>query len=622
MPDIQVNTIATQPFAPLVSIIIPVYNGANYMKEAIDSALEQTYQNIEIIVVNDGSKDKGKTDTIARSYGDKIRYFLKENGGCGSALNFGIAQMQGTYFSWLSHDDKYYPYKIEHQINVLSSLHDKNTIIYGGYELINTKSETTNTVHLDTTYPLDKLNTRLFPLLRGLIHGCSLLIPAIYFTEIGVFDETLPSTQDYALWFDIMRVAPIHFDSKILIQSRQHPDQGTNTINNIFEENNTLWSGFLRKLTHEEMTKIDNSPFLFLKRTAAFLAKTPFKKAEELALSMAHDILKELKIKISVIIPFYNRINLTLEAIQSVLNQTYQNFELLLINDGSNNDLSELMTFIKHDKRIIYIQQEHSGPASARNAGIKHATGDYISFLDSDDYFYPTKLIMQLDFMETNGLFISHTSYDREDLRNNEKTRMSSGALHGDVYPQIISSCPIALPTVMGKTHVFKNNLFLEHLSIAEDVCLWITLTSQYTLGGIDLALTNVRINNNTTAYNPEKAILGLINIAHFTLTHPKFRQHKNNIHDILKAGILSLCELNDPKNVQQLTNLLRFSLHKKYYKTRTYNQYISDVKLGIKKYLRLFRSAPVRIIRSIKHNGIKNTWNIFFIKIGRLYSQ
>lgn len=293
MSDIQVKATTKQPFAPLVSIIIPVYNGANYMKEAIDSALEQTYQNIEIIVVNDGSNDDGKTDTIARSYGEKIRFFSKENGGCGSALNFGIAQMQGTYFSWLSHDDKYYPYKIEHQINVLSNLHDKNTIIYGGYELINTKSETTNIVHLDTTYPLDKLNTRLFPLLRGLIHGCSLLIPAIYFTKIGVFDETLPSTQDYALWFDIMRVAPIHFDSKILIQSRQHPDQGTNTINNIFEENNVLWSGFLRKLTHEEMAMVDDSPLLFLKRMAAILARTPFKKAESLALTMAGEILKK-----------------------------------------------------------------------------------------------------------------------------------------------------------------------------------------------------------------------------------------------------------------------------------------------------------------------------------------
>src|SRR5579862_6874144 len=100
-------------FLPLVSIVIPVYNGANYLRAAINSALAQTYKNIEVIVVNDGSRDDGQTDAIAKEYGDRVRYFSKENGGCGSALNFGIANMRGDYFSWLSHDDTYLPRKIE-----------------------------------------------------------------------------------------------------------------------------------------------------------------------------------------------------------------------------------------------------------------------------------------------------------------------------------------------------------------------------------------------------------------------------------------------------------------------------------------------------------------------------
>ena len=66
---------------PKVSIVIPVYNGADYMRYAIDSALNQTYKNIEVIVVNDGSKDDGKTKKIAKEYGDKIKYYEKENGG-------------------------------------------------------------------------------------------------------------------------------------------------------------------------------------------------------------------------------------------------------------------------------------------------------------------------------------------------------------------------------------------------------------------------------------------------------------------------------------------------------------------------------------------------------------
>ena len=87
---------------PKVSIIIPVYNGSNYLKEAIDSALNQTYANVEVIVVNDGSNDNGKTEALAKSYGDRIKYCYKENGGVASALNYGIKTMHGQYFSWLS----------------------------------------------------------------------------------------------------------------------------------------------------------------------------------------------------------------------------------------------------------------------------------------------------------------------------------------------------------------------------------------------------------------------------------------------------------------------------------------------------------------------------------------
>jgi glycosyltransferase involved in cell wall biosynthesis len=81
-------------FEPLISLIIPVFNGSNFLKYAIDSALYQTYINIEILVINDGSTDKGKTELIALSYGKKIKYFKKKNGGVSSALNLGISKMK------------------------------------------------------------------------------------------------------------------------------------------------------------------------------------------------------------------------------------------------------------------------------------------------------------------------------------------------------------------------------------------------------------------------------------------------------------------------------------------------------------------------------------------------
>ena len=117
-----------------VSIIIPVYNGSNYVNLAIDSALRQTYKNIEIIVINDGSKDN--TLKIINSYKDKVKVIDKENGGVSTALNLGIKNMTGDYFSWLSHDDLYYPEKIEREVNYLieNNLVGTKTILYSNFD--------------------------------------------------------------------------------------------------------------------------------------------------------------------------------------------------------------------------------------------------------------------------------------------------------------------------------------------------------------------------------------------------------------------------------------------------------------------------------------------------------
>ena len=121
-----------------VSIIIPVFNGSEYLAEAINSALNQTYKNIEVLVINDGSTDGGKTEEIALSFGESIRYIKKKNGGVASALNLSLDYMTGDYFSWLSHDDLYTNNKIELEIKAMNENVNKNTIIYSDYTVIYT----------------------------------------------------------------------------------------------------------------------------------------------------------------------------------------------------------------------------------------------------------------------------------------------------------------------------------------------------------------------------------------------------------------------------------------------------------------------------------------------------
>ena len=101
----------------LVSVIIPVYNGINYLQEAINSVFAQTYENVEIIVVDDGSTDG--TWALIESCNSKIRSFKKENGGTASALNLGIRNAFGDFISWLSHDDLFMPEKLEKQVEFM-----------------------------------------------------------------------------------------------------------------------------------------------------------------------------------------------------------------------------------------------------------------------------------------------------------------------------------------------------------------------------------------------------------------------------------------------------------------------------------------------------------------------
>ena len=183
-------------FYPLVSIVVPVYNGTNYLGEAIDSALAQTYSNIEIIVVNDGSCDDGGTEKIALSYGQKIRYFSKENGGTSSALNVGIRNMQGQYFCWLSHDDLYSPDCVKAQIDLLSRLENKKTITMTDlntiYQDYNTMCPDTNYQHHAKKWPR-RNESLIYPVIYMQLHGCQLMFHRAIFDEAGRFDENLCS---------------------------------------------------------------------------------------------------------------------------------------------------------------------------------------------------------------------------------------------------------------------------------------------------------------------------------------------------------------------------------------------------------------------------------------------
>lgn len=243
---------------PLVSIVIPVYNGANYLREAIESALAQTYPHVEVLVVNDGSTDGGATAAIANSYGTRIRYFEKTNGGVSTALNTGIREMRGEYFSWLSHDDVFLPNKLSVQMDLLRNraVSPEHTILYSDYNEIDAQSRMLGRIRICAPRP----EAMRFELIRSYpVHGCTTLIPRSCLERHGCFDESRRYTQDYHLWFLLSRDCQFLHIPQSLMLCRRHSAQGMWSASNNSEVE-ALYSWMLDNLTDSDLEAAGFSP--------------------------------------------------------------------------------------------------------------------------------------------------------------------------------------------------------------------------------------------------------------------------------------------------------------------------------------------------------------------------
>jgi GT2 family glycosyltransferase len=179
-----------------------------------------------VIVVNDGSTDAGRTREIARSYGTRIRYFEKSNGGVASALNLGIREMRGEFFSWLSHDDVYYPEKVARQVERWREVEDDRTILFSGSHIIDEHSRIIGVAAVHAF----ALSNSILAVLGTYVGGCSMLIPKSAFEDAGLFNERLRTSQDVELWLRmVMKGYRLGYMPDELVQSRSHAEQGTRT---------------------------------------------------------------------------------------------------------------------------------------------------------------------------------------------------------------------------------------------------------------------------------------------------------------------------------------------------------------------------------------------------------
>jgi len=198
---------------------------------------------------------------------------------------------------------------------------------------------------------------------------------------------------------------------------------------------------------------------------------------------------------VSVIIPAYNSADYIEEALESVFKQTFQDFEILVIDDGSTDDTGAILE--KYKDRIEYCFQENGGPASARNQGIRMARGEYIAFLDADDIWLATKLEKQIALFRQRqnlGMVITGScSFDKKGIYG-FSTKKREYLMIGDIARNIFLRSGVGTPTVMVRKKVFdKVGLFEENIRYGEDDNLWIRIASHYDVELIDEALIRVR---------------------------------------------------------------------------------------------------------------------------------
>ena len=236
---------------------------------------------------------------------------------------------------------------------------------------------------------------------------------------------------------------------------------------------------------------------------------------------------------VSVIIPYYKKRNFVKETILSVINQSYDHLEILIIYDDTNlNDLEFLKEISKLDNRIKIINNnKRLGAGLSRNIGIEHSNGKYIAFIDADDTWLSDKLKDQIAFMKKNNYQISHTSY----FIINEKKKIIGQRKERDLLSidEVLKSCDIGLSTVIIEKKVIKKtNAKFPQLVTKEDFVFWLTLLKKnYKFYAYDSNLTNwTDLKNSLSSSTIQKLFDG-------------FKVYNNYMHfNIIKSLYYLIC--------------------------------------------------------------------------------
>ena len=234
----------------LVSVIIPVYNSAQFLKESLESIINQIYPNIEIICVNDGSTDNSLE--ILQQYSDKITIISQKNHGLASALNLGISKMKGNWFKWFSPDDVMYPYTIQTLVD--EAKNKPNTILYSNWNIIDENGIFFREFQESNYNELSNFEYNIRLLDGQLINVNTALIPSSLFKKNSIRELDDPVAIDYDFFVSSALLCGIkfHLILKPLIKYRIHSNQ-------LSHKNILKTMDYISKIKNEILMQLDDS---------------------------------------------------------------------------------------------------------------------------------------------------------------------------------------------------------------------------------------------------------------------------------------------------------------------------------------------------------------------------
>ncbi len=341
---------------PVVSVIITCYNYAKYLSESVSSVVRQTFQNLEIIIVDDGSTD----DTVITAESlqkenpkHNIKLISQNNSGVANARNKGIEQSHGKYILCLDADDMIDPEMLSESVDILRH-QPAVDIVYTDRMDFGEKEKITPAGDFDK----EKL------LFQNCISYCALFKREIW-DKVGGYRTNVDGCEDWDFWIAVSAMGYKGYRiPKPLFRYRQHREG--------------LYFRLMENFTLKKAQIILNNHAFYEANDVQAAHKRFFRKDEK-------------NPTFSVILPTYNRPELLKNAIESVLSQTYNDFELLVVNDGG----VEVESIVNKcdSKKIKYFNREKNrGVANARNYGLFWARGKYICYLDDDDMYLENHL--------------------------------------------------------------------------------------------------------------------------------------------------------------------------------------------------------------------------------------